>query len=174
LLQSYDLFYVVDIPTRFNSINNSCRPDKCSGSALDNISIDVPRINSFKLNPLINGLSDHNGQHLILDKVFSTKVNGCSIIRERITAESLSNFIEIIKQESWEEVFSQEDVNKSFNSFPNSFLIHFESCFPMQHISLKAKNSSCLTKGILVSCKRKRRLYIFSIIHKCPRLNIYD
>jgi hypothetical protein len=174
LLQSYNLCYVVDFPTRFNSINNSCRPDKCSATALDNIFIDVSRINSYKLNPLINGLSDHNGQYFILDNVFSTKVNGCSVIRESIiTTESLSNFIEIIKQESWEGVFSLEDVNKSFNSFLNSFLIHFESCFPMQHTSLKAKNSSWLTKGILVSCKRKRSLYIFSIISKCLRLKIY-
>jgi hypothetical protein len=50
-----------------------------------------------------------------------------------ITIESLTNFIEIVKHESWEEVFSQGDLNKSFNSFLHLFLIHFESCFPMQH-----------------------------------------
>jgi hypothetical protein len=99
LFQSYNLFYVVDFPTRFNSINNSCRPDKCSGTALDNIFIDVSRLSSFKLNPIINGRSDHNGQYFILDRVFSTKVNDCSIIRERIiTTESLYNFVEIIKK----------------------------------------------------------------------------
>jgi hypothetical protein len=81
-LQSYNLCYVVDFPTRFNSINNSCRPDKCSGTALDNIFIDVSRINSYKLNPRVNGFSDHNGQYFILNKVFSTKVNGCSIIEK--------------------------------------------------------------------------------------------
>jgi hypothetical protein len=56
-----------------------------------------------------------------------------------IRTESLSNFIEIVKNESWEEVFSQGDVNKSFNSFLHLFLIHFESCFPMQHITSKTK-----------------------------------
>jgi hypothetical protein len=50
-----------------------------------------------------------------------------------ITTESLSNFMEIVKIESWKEVFSQGDVNKSFNSFLRLFLICFESSFPIQH-----------------------------------------
>jgi hypothetical protein len=84
----------------------------------------------------------------------------------------MSNFIEIVKNESWEEVFSQDDVNKSFNSFLHLFLIHFESCFPIQH-NFKNKNSSWLTKGILVSCKWKRSLYILSMASSCPKLKMY-
>jgi hypothetical protein len=38
LLQPYNLFYVVDFSPRFNSINNSCRPDKCSGSCQEHSS----------------------------------------------------------------------------------------------------------------------------------------
>jgi hypothetical protein len=50
-----------------------------------------------------------------------------------ITTESLTNFNETVKHEAWEEVYSQGDTNKSFNSCLHLFLINFESCFPMQH-----------------------------------------
>ena len=50
LLQSYNLFHVVDFPTRTT---------KDSGTAIDNIFIDFSRLNSFQIFPSISGLSDH-------------------------------------------------------------------------------------------------------------------
>jgi hypothetical protein len=101
--------------------------------AIDNIFIDETRINLYDVIPIINGFSDHNVHYPTLKNVFISNKNSNTASRKRfITTNSLSNFIEIMKNESWEEIFSQSDVNKNFNSFLNSLLIHTESCFQMQ------------------------------------------
>jgi len=61
LLQSYNLFHIIDFPTRTT---------KVSSSAIDNIFIDYSRINSFKVFSLINGLSDHEAQYLCVNNIF--------------------------------------------------------------------------------------------------------
>jgi hypothetical protein len=51
LLQSYNMAHSADFPTRTH---------KTSSTANDGILVDYTRINSFKISPLINGLSDHD------------------------------------------------------------------------------------------------------------------
>jgi hypothetical protein len=136
LLQSYNLFHVVDFPTRFN---------KTSCSTIDNIFIDNSRI---KVLPIINGLSDHDAQYLTLNNVFLLNKGYNSICKMRlITRASISNFVTMLKNESWSDVYSHYDVNKSFNSFLNSFLTYCESCFPMHHITKKLVKNSWITQG---------------------------
>jgi hypothetical protein len=115
LLQSYNLFHVVDFPTRFN---------KTSCSTIDNIFIDNSRVNLFKVLPIINGLSDRGAQYLTLNDVFLLNKGNNSICNKRlITKATISNFITMLKDESWSDIYSHHDVNKSFHSFLNSFLI---------------------------------------------------
>ena len=56
-------------------------------------------------------------------------------------------------------VFNTCDLNSSFNEFLNIFLRHFNSSFSLQR-GFKLKSKSWVTTGILVSCKRKRDLYL--------------
>jgi hypothetical protein len=71
----------------------------CSkGSAIDNIFIDNTSLNSGILSPIINGLSDHDAQYLILKKVFSrNKSSGFPRKTRLICRNSVSNFQEILK-----------------------------------------------------------------------------
>ena len=39
----------------------------------------------------------------------------------------------MLRNEPWDDTFLQEDINRSFNTFLNTFLIPFECCFPLQH-----------------------------------------
>ena len=43
-------------------------------------------------------------------------------------------FIEMLKDESWDNIINHADVNESFSLFLNTFFIIFESCFPMQYL----------------------------------------
>jgi hypothetical protein len=79
-----------------------------------------------------------------------------------MTKCTITNFTEMLKNESWDDTFLQEDINKSFNQFLNTFYISFELCFPMQHVTTKLKNNCWLTKGIRISCKWKKSLYVLS------------
>jgi hypothetical protein len=45
---------------------------------------------------------------------------------------STSTFTDMLQSETWDNIYSNADVNVSFNLFFNTFLIIFETCFPMQ------------------------------------------
>jgi endonuclease/exonuclease/phosphatase family metal-dependent hydrolase len=53
LLQSYNLFYTVQFPTRIT---------ETISSAIDNIFIDMAQTNSYEVISIGNGLSDHDAQ----------------------------------------------------------------------------------------------------------------
>jgi len=82
-------------------------------------------------------------------------------------------FTDMQENGSWDDTFLQGDVNKSFNPFLNTFHISFESCFPMQHVTTKIKNNCWLTKGIRISCKWDKSLYILSRNSIYPIIRAY-
>jgi hypothetical protein len=58
------------------------------------------------------------------------------LIRKRIiTNQAVANFIIMLKNKSWENIFLQNDINKSFNLFLNTYLNVFESYFPYMHVT---------------------------------------
>jgi hypothetical protein len=67
-ITSYKLISTVRFPTR--SVNGT-------SSAIDNIFIDKTHIGNYTLHPLINGLSDHDGQILGHWVTFLTKLCHC-------------------------------------------------------------------------------------------------
>jgi hypothetical protein len=71
------------------------------------------------------------------------------------------NFIDMLKNESWDNTLLQNDINKSFNSPLNTFLI-FLILFS-DHVTSKTNKKNCwITTGIRISCKHKKYLYILS------------
>jgi hypothetical protein len=64
--------------------------------------------------------------------------------------------------ESWDSVFSYNDVNSSFNNFLNTYLRIFYSSFPMKKIHYTSYTKAWLTQGIKISCINKRKLYLNS------------
>ena len=57
-LNSYNLFRTNDFPTKIYSYSNL---------VVDNIFIDITRLNNYQVFPLINGLSGHDAQNIILN-----------------------------------------------------------------------------------------------------------
>jgi len=51
------------------------------------------------------------------------------------------------------------DVNLMFNSFLNTYLRIFYSCFPLTRTKNSKHNNNWITIGIRTSCKRKRQLF---------------
>ena len=113
----------MDFSTRFN---------KTSCSTIDNVFIDNSS-HLFKVLPIINGLSDHDFQYLTVNNVFLNKGYNLIDNKKLITKATILNFVNMLQDESWRDVYSHHDINKSFNSF----LIHFESCVPIHHTNKK-------------------------------------
>jgi hypothetical protein len=85
---------------------------------MDNIFINNSWVNSFEVSRVINGLSDQDKQYLIFRNAFVFNKYSNSISRIRlITKDSLTNFINMLKNESWDDAFFQNDINSFLNSF---------------------------------------------------------
>ena len=77
-----------------------------------------------------------------------------------IDINSMHKFSELLSYENWEGVFQDMDVNQIFNSFQNTYLRIFYSCFFIKKKSETANPKPWITNGIKTYCANKRRLFL--------------
>jgi hypothetical protein len=127
----------VDFPTRITNI---------SATAIDNFFINKNRNETFSINSLSNGLSDHDAQLLILNNVKHQNLPNISLIRRDINEWTIAEFKLNLTYESWANVFNNDkDVNAMFSGFLNTYLIIFNHSFPHKKYFLNHKNKTWLT-----------------------------
>jgi hypothetical protein len=63
---------------------------------------------------------------------------------------------------SWDEIFTDRDVNAIFNNFLNTYLRIFHSSFPLKKIYHRSPTKPRLTPGIKTSCINKRKLFLLT------------
>jgi hypothetical protein len=159
------LYRVVDFPTRIT--NNSC-------TAIDSIFLDYSRLNSSHAFSVINGLSDHDAQYLIVSNMVNHQKNKSGSDKRRVTCEaSIITCNQMLSRETWDSVLSSHDVNKSFNLFLSIVLVIFETCFPMKFVRNNAYSNQWITKEIKTSCKVKKYLYLMLRCTNYPGLKEY-
>jgi hypothetical protein len=73
-------------------------------------------------------------------------------------------FKDKLSEELWQNVFdnTNKDVDSIFNSFLNTYLQIFYSCFPKIKVYERNSTNQWITKGIINSCKRKKDLYLLT------------
>jgi hypothetical protein len=81
-------------------------------------------------------------------------------LKEEIYQSRIITFNVMLSRETWDCVFSNQKVNKSFHLFFNIFLVIFEACFPVKVDKNNVYSNQWITKGIKISCKRKKYLYL--------------
>ena len=142
LLASFSLDSTVKFPT--GNVNNS-------RTLIDNIFINKNRFYST-VHPLINGLSDHDAQIIVLlDIVYSSHKQSFSY--GRLTDDnSVNKFTYLLSFESWDAVFQNDNVNIIFNNFLDSYLRIFYTCFPIERKATATKPKPWLTTGTKVCC----------------------
>jgi hypothetical protein len=161
LLATYNLISTIGFPTR---ITNG------SASVIDNIFVDVSHIGRYTACPFINGLSDHDAQVIRLENIFThKKLNETKIIRN-FDKYSIGDFKIKLSLETWDDIFSESDVNEMFNNFHNTYLSIFYSCFTKKKIIVNKKESTWMTRGIKISLNHKRELYLNSKHSNDPTL----
>jgi hypothetical protein len=83
---------------------------------LDNIFIHNTRLYDFSGIPIVNGVPDHSGQYLILKNVFTMINTRSSTSRTRLLCnDSIPNFLELLKNETWGNLCELDDVQDTFN-----------------------------------------------------------
>ena len=122
---SYDLCSTVDFSARINN---------CSSTAIDNIFIDKFKNTSFTTNPLPNGLLGHDAQILILHNIKIQNLEAHHYTKRQINEFAISEFKLNLSCESWDEIFSKDNVDSVFNSFLNTYLRIFYHSFSLKKI----------------------------------------
>jgi hypothetical protein len=165
LLNSYNLFSITDIPTR---VQNT------SKSAIDNIFIDYLRLETFKVFPIPNGISDHDAQLVMIHDITLPIPPKVSWITRKTDKYSLTDFNYRLSFEMWREVFEENDVNIMFNSFLFIFLRLFNTGFPNSTVKPHiTKKKLWISSSIKTKCNIKRHLYMISRNSNDPNIKSY-
>ena len=93
-----------------------------SSTAIDNIFIDVSRFGDYTIYPIINGLSDHDAQSITFHAINPKPPTLKRMLVRRINEHTINDFLLKLSYETWDTVFSSNDVNVMFNSFMDSYL----------------------------------------------------
>jgi len=115
LLASYDLYTTVGFPTRINN---------CSHTVIDNIFIHKSKNTNFTINPLPNGLLDHDAQIMILHNIKTKNLKVHHYNKGLINEFTIPEFKLNLIYESWEENFTEDIVDSIFNSFVGTPTCH--------------------------------------------------
>jgi hypothetical protein len=78
----------------------------------------------------------------------------------RVDKSTIANFASLLSYETWDDVFSETEVNVTYNNFLNTYLKIFYASFPMVKVKIPQSTKSWITKGIKISCITKRKLYL--------------
>jgi hypothetical protein len=133
------------------------------------IFIDTSHKGNYTLYGLINGLSDHNRQIIQLENInMKTQSSGTRIIHN-FNKYYIHDFKTKLSYDIWDTIFGDNDVNKIFNNFQNTFLRIFYSSFPTKKIQVKKKDSSWMSKDMKITINHKRELYLSSRNSKNPK-----
>ena len=149
MLASYNLTNTVYFPTR---IQNT------SATAIDNIFINVSKFDDYIIFPIVNGLSDHDAQLIAINDRNLKILNSTPHFIRNIDKHGIFDFKISLSLETWDNVFENNDINSSHNSFLNTYLRVYYSCFLLRKLITKTNGNAWITTGIRTSCKHKREL----------------
>jgi hypothetical protein len=131
-------------------------------TTIDNIFINAVNQNSISVYPRINGLSDHDAQIIVLHDISIRTYEKKFYFCRRFNRASAADLNLKLSYESWDNVFSYNDVNESFNNFLNIYLKIFYSSVPIRLVCDSSRSKAWLTQGIKIACINKRKLYLIS------------
>ena len=100
-----------------STVDFSTRNNNCSSTAIDNIFIDKFKNTNFTIDPLPNGLSDHDAQILILHNIKIQNLKAHHYTKRLINEFPISELKPYLSYESWDEIFTEDNVDSVFNSF---------------------------------------------------------
>lgn len=164
LITNYNLMATVFTPTRITAN---------SKTGLDQIFINSRYPSTTKV--LNAGFSDHFAQHLIINMdINSTPTRKIKLSRS-FNEVNTNTMITLLKNESWITILAADNVNSKFKNFLETFLHYFDMAFPLtvKKANQYPSRKSWITKGILISCRKKRLLNDISKYCKLPNFLSY-
>lgn len=157
LMKAFNLQSVIKFPTRIQGN---------SQTLIDNIFIDSSKNIQFSVNPIINGLSDHDAQILSLSAGKSVNLTSKPPkVKIRLyNNNTMENLKIMVGKEFSDFICVSGDINIEYNNFLNKFLFLFEHNIQTKTISLcnNSRDKGWINDEIITACKEKRILYNLS------------
>jgi len=147
LLLMHNLVNIVKSPTRITHDTSTL------------IDVMITNLNCNKQTLIYDlGYSDHLAQvaYIKSDK----PVQGPkTVIKRQFSDNAIQEFVHLLQKESWDQVLQSDDVNKSFDACMITFMLHFNTLFPIKRFNLYKNNKNkWMTRGLIVSRNRLRTL----------------
>jgi len=135
----------------------------------------VDKRSRYIIEPVINGLSDHDAPILQFINLTPPIDNSKPIPTRNINEQSVTKFLSLLSWQLWEEVFEEnnKNVNDMFNQFLNTYLRYYNASFLKTYVNTKHSHNAWITKGIIISSKRKKELFTLSRISNNYNLKLY-
>jgi hypothetical protein len=106
-----------------HTVNFATRIQNDLSAAIDNIFVDNIRFISCSTTPIINGLSDHDAQYLMINNTVSAgNLKRLKQRKRKVNNETIMQFHLLQKSEICESVYKDTDTNNKFKSFLYTFL----------------------------------------------------
>jgi hypothetical protein len=133
LLASYNLSTGVDFPTRIT---------KNTSTATYNIFIEKTKNSDYTSEPIINGLSDHDAQELVLHNIEIINQKTQFTVKRLINNATVAQIKLNLSYESWSDTFTEEDEDTNFKNFLNAYLRIFYHSFPYKKVHINYNKKS--------------------------------
>jgi len=127
LLASFNLHSAVNFPTRIN---------RKSSTIIDNVFVDKLKNPDYTIIPISNGLSDHAAQIILLHDTELPRQQTLTFNKRIINDTTTAQFKTNLSYESRSNVFSDGDLDSSFNNFLNTYLRIYYNSFPLEKVYL--------------------------------------
>ena len=150
-MNTFNQTQIVYFPTRINNNN---------GTLIDTVFVDTTLYDKIQVNPFINGLSDHDAQTICLKNINIGSQQNVSKIKSRlINEQTIKHFQALLKDETWDTIYKSPCTNEMYNRFLDIFLRYYEASFLVSYTNCRLVDTNWVTKGIKISCAKKRDLY---------------
>ncbi|KAI5731300.1 hypothetical protein M8J77_007831 [Diaphorina citri] len=162
----YNMKPTVTVPTRIQSTAATC---------LDNIFVNFSP--NHILNPnsnIFSGIGDHKHAQIISFTIQKIDDSESMFVRS-YTSKKVDLFFRALSEVDFNPIKSySSDVNYQLSFFYDIFLSVFNLHFPLKSISFKnRKRKEWITKGIMISCAKKRSLFNLTLHSDDPSLILY-
>ena len=154
ILQSHNLVETINSPTRITTMSQTC---------LDQIIIDYKSY-PFRIDNINLGISDHNAIliHLQIGEIVNSNIHKKVNYKRTFNEENINYFKSLLQKENWNSVTDKIDVNDKSFEFIHIIKYYFDIAFPVKKFIVsqkRYKSQTWITKGIAISCQRKRELH---------------
>jgi hypothetical protein len=71
----------------------------------------------------------------------------------------MKHFQSLLKDETWDTVHKSTCINEMYTRFQGIFLRYYDAIFPVFYKHYRLNHNNWVTKGVKISCTKRRELY---------------